>query len=151
MISISMFGNISMNKHQSFLGISALLFALLNNTVSFGMKKQDIMGFDFGELKILKEIPELGLNVVNILEDPKTFGGTNKHNHLLVKKLGRRNLEEIYKNQNPKFLLNHYVPILFVDADLIIRDCDEYFGNFYGQPIVKPREKSCKNYVASVN
>jgi hypothetical protein len=121
-ISISMFWGYFMDMRQSVLKISVLSIVLLGNAVSFGMrcnykgtltipgsKKHDYIG----DLS-----PELEEKVIDSLDNPITFGQTNKKNHTLVKEQGQRNICLAYQKKNPNFVLNRYVPILPVCSNI---------------------------------
>lgn len=97
--------------------ILLIILCSISDLCAMKNQKSDELMFDLGALTNL--VPELINIIVNQLEDPITFGKTNKTNYSAITQLGRRNLIEIYTNQNPLFLHNHYVPILFIETRLI--------------------------------
>lgn len=122
-----------------------IIIIILTNSLSYGMEIERI-SFGFGTAQLFKDVPELQEFIVNNLEDPLTFGKTNKTNHRFVKELGWRNLRTVYNNQNPHFLLHHYVPILLVDIGGV--HSGPCFENDH--PIEQLKERG-RNYVAVVN
>ena len=120
--------------------ILIFLMILVSNNIVFAM--QNKFDFDIGQLNIIKDLSLKGLSplvikIVNLFEDPIAFGKTNTQNYKAIKELGQHNLIEVYQNQNPNLLFDHYVPIIFVDIKLI--DIEEsfdahiiydYHGNF---------------------
>ena len=98
--------------------ISALLVIILINTPLLGMRcdykgKPLVLPFRSYKMNFEKLAPELKCNVIDLCEDPIALGQTNTANHALVKKLGMRNLRRYHNKENdPRFLLSHYVPVL---------------------------------------
>lgn len=80
------------------------------------------MGSDYNNALIIPEpdriknlAPETKEYLIDHLDNPITFGQTNKENHGLVKYQGLRNICLTFQKDDPSFVLSHYVPILLVD------------------------------------
>jgi hypothetical protein len=131
------------NMYRPILKMIVVAFVLLNNAALFSMKsnykgiltipKSDTLTvskpYNIGSL-----IPDAKEYLIDHLDNPVTFGQTNKTNHELVKRQGRRNLRLAYEKNDPSFVLNHYVPILPV-----CRHKDRYTYRF---DIISPYDKT---------
>lgn len=66
--------------------------------------------------RIKKLSSEVKEHLVDYLDNPITFGKTNKKNHELVKLRGLRNIGLALKKKDPDFVISHYVPVLLIDT-----------------------------------
>lgn len=105
-----------MNVRRSILKISVFSLFLLCNGALFGMRCNYKGVLTISKPDMIKKLaPETKEYLIDYLNDPITFGQTNKENHTLVKYQGLRNVFLAQKN-DPDFVFSHYVPILLIDG-----------------------------------
>jgi hypothetical protein len=134
---------------RSVLKIMTLCLVLLGNVCSFGMivpykGKPLTVPLTLYPMKFDKLPPETKEQVINHLDNPITFGQTNKQNHTLVKELGMHNVCLAYKKKDPNFFLSHYVPVLFLDTSPLRR---ELYGIFISPYHIISKSESAQQLI----
>src|SRR5579862_5787155 len=102
-----------MNIYRPILKMIVLSLALLNNGALLSMKSdyKDTLTVPRPD-RIKNLLSDVKGHLIDHFDNPITFGQTNKENHELVKRHGQHNICRAYHENDPCFVLTHYVPIL---------------------------------------